>query len=105
MKLRSWLKWSLLLVSLALLIISGTMVVRLLHQGAQEQEGGPHLKQRGHHAVHRLGPTGELLKVWQEQGAPQGYQSGHGSGGEEQRLAPQLGKFTPQKFKQCPHPL
>lgn len=38
MKLRSWLKWSLLLVSLALLIISGTMVVRLLHQGAQEQQ-------------------------------------------------------------------
>ena len=35
---RSWLKWSLLLVSLALLIVSGTMVVRLLRQGEQEQQ-------------------------------------------------------------------
>lgn len=38
MKRRSWLKWSLLLVSLALLIVSGTMVVRLLRQGEQEQQ-------------------------------------------------------------------
>ena len=38
MKHKSWLKWSLLLVSLALLIVSGTMVVRLLRQGEQEQQ-------------------------------------------------------------------
>ena len=70
------------------------------HQGRHEQQIGAHLKQGGHHAVHRLGAAGELPEVRQEQGAPQGDQCRHGSGSKEQGLAPQLGKFTPQEFKQ-----
>ena len=38
MKHNAWLKWSLLLVFLALFLVSGAMVVRILRQGVQEQQ-------------------------------------------------------------------
>ena len=48
--------------------------------GADENPGKPPHPHRGHGGRHRRG-------------------------GEKQRLSPQLGEFTAQKLKQCPHPL